>query len=77
MSVLSDQHWSINREGIMPTFEVRVVVRAYRSTRIEVEAADWEDAEAKAESMYYNGEVDFIDDYETEDLECEVEGEIE
>ena len=61
----------------MPTFEVRVVVRAYRSTRIEVEAADWEDAEAKAEEMYYNGAVAFIDDYETEDLECEVEGEIE
>jgi hypothetical protein len=64
-------------EGIMPTFEVKVVVRAYRSTRIEVEATDWEDAEAKAEAMYYDGKVDFIDDYETEDLECEVEEEIE
>ena len=33
----------------MKTFEVRVVVRAYRSTRIEVEATDWEDAQAKAD----------------------------
>lgn len=61
----------------MPTFEVKVVVRAYRSTRIEVEATDWEDAEAKAEEMYYEGNVDFIDDYETEQIECEVEEEIE
>jgi hypothetical protein len=61
----------------MPTFEVKVVVRAYRSTRIEVEADDWEDAEAKAEEMYYEGKVEFIDDYETEVVECEMEEEIE
>ena len=61
----------------MPTFEVRVVVRSYRSTRIEVEATDWEDAESKAEEMYYDNKVEFIDDYETEQVECEVEKEIE
>jgi hypothetical protein len=59
------------------TFEVLVIERAYRSTRIEVEATDWEDAQSKAEEMYHSGDVDFEDGYESEDLEIEVEEEIE
>ena len=57
----------------MPTFEVTVIVRAYRSTRIEVEATDWEDAETIARQMNDNGEVEFVNDYEFEQTEYEVE----
>jgi len=60
----------------MPTFEVRVVERSFRSTYIEVDATDWEEAEKTANTMYYNNQIDFSDGYQTEDLEIEVEDEV-
>jgi hypothetical protein len=60
----------------MPTFEVRVVERSFRSTYIEVDANDWEEAESIASTMFHNGEVDFGDGHQTEEVEFEVEDEV-
>jgi hypothetical protein len=61
----------------MPTFEVRIIERSYRSTTVEVDAEDWEQAEDKANAMYHTGGVDFEDSYETEEVEFEVEEEVQ
>ena len=71
MSVLSDQHWSINREGIMPTFEVRIKEKCIRHAVEEVEADDWEAAEEIVREMYYNDQLDF--EYTSDDLDIEAE----
>jgi len=62
----------------MKTFEVRIKVKEVRSTYVEVDATDWEEAEKLVESMYYKGEIEFDprDDH-SEFLEIEVEDEVE
>lgn len=61
----------------MKTFEVRIKVQEIRSTYVEVDATDWEEAEKLVENMYYNGQIEFdpIDDH-SEFLEIEVEDEV-
>ena len=62
----------------MPTFEVHIKVKEIKSTYVEVDATDWEEAEKLVETMYYNDQIEFdpIDDH-SETLEIEVEDEVQ
>ena len=56
------------------TFEVYVKEKATRKAWVEVEAKNWEEAESKVRDLYYSNAIEF--EYDTEDLEIEVEDEV-
>lgn len=57
----------------MGTFQVKIIERSYRTKVVEVDANGLESAEENVYIMYQNGDVDFTDCYETEEVEFEIE----
>lgn len=55
----------------MPTFEVTIKERCIRHAVEEIEADDWEQAEAIAQQMYYDQKLDF--EYTSDDVQFEAE----
>lgn len=55
----------------MPKFEVRIKERCIRHAVEEIEADDWEQAEAIAQQMYYDDKLDF--EYTTDDIDFDTE----
>lgn len=59
------------QEGNMPIFEVRIKQKCTRYAVEEIDATDWEEAEAIAWKKYFDGKIEFENDNDELSFEAE------